>query len=84
MLPDQALLQRFVDRRDEGAFTELLRRHGSMVRATCLRYLGNTPEADDAFQAVFLVLVRKADHILQRDLLGPWLHTVAVARPSGS
>ncbi len=77
VLTDQAA-ERFLEERDEYAFAELVVRHGAMVRATCLRYLGNTPEADDAFQAVFLVLVRKARHIANRDLLGPWLYTVAV------
>jgi RNA polymerase sigma factor (sigma-70 family) len=78
VLTDQALLERFLQERDEDAFAELVSRHGPMVRATCLRHLGNTPEVDDAFQAVFLVLVRKARHIGNRNLLGPWLYTVAV------
>jgi len=78
VLTDQELLERFLHERDEDAFADLVGRHGPMVRATCLRYLGNTPEVDDAFQAVFLVLVRKARHIANRALLGPWLYTVAV------
>jgi RNA polymerase sigma factor (sigma-70 family) len=78
VLTDQALLERFLHQRDEDAFAELVGRHGPMVRATCLRYLGNTPEVDDAFQAVFLVLVRKGRRIAHRHLLGPWLYTVAV------
>ena len=78
VLTDHALLERFLQERDEDAFEELMSRHGPMVRATCLRYLGNTPEVDDAFQAVFLVLVRKATHITNRRLLGPWLYTVTV------
>jgi RNA polymerase sigma factor (sigma-70 family) len=77
VLTDQALLERFLNNRDEDAFAELVGRHGPMVRATCLRHLGDTPEVDDAFQAVFLVLVRKARHIANRNLLGPWLYTVA-------
>jgi RNA polymerase sigma factor (sigma-70 family) len=75
---DAALLERFVADRDEAAFAELVRRHGPMVRATCRRFLGNTPDADDAFQAVFVVLARKAGEVRRRRLLGPWLHTVAV------
>jgi RNA polymerase sigma factor (sigma-70 family) len=78
VLTDHALLERFVKEQDGEAFAELVRRHGTMVRSTCVRHLGNTPDADDAFQAVFLVLVRRAGSIRQRDLLGAWLHTVAV------
>jgi RNA polymerase sigma factor (sigma-70 family) len=75
---DDVLLERFVRDRDEEAFSELVRRHGTMVRATCTRHLGNAPDVDDAFQAVFLVLVRRAGSIARRELLGPWLYTVAV------
>jgi RNA polymerase sigma factor (sigma-70 family) len=78
LLADTALLQRFVAQRDEAAFALLVRRHGPMVRATCRRCLGNTPELDDAFQVVFLVLARKATSVRRRELLGPWLHAVAV------
>lgn len=76
--PDAEVLARFVRSRDEAAFAELVRRHGPMVRATCRRSLGDTPDADDAFQAVFLVLARKAAALRDRTVLGPWLHTVAV------
>src|SRR5262249_54026450 len=76
--PDAELLARFVQRRDESAFAELMRRHGPVVRATCRRALGETPDADDAFQAVFLILARKAATLRNRQLLGPWRHTVAV------
>jgi RNA polymerase sigma factor (sigma-70 family) len=75
---DGALVDRFLHEKDEGAFADLVGRHGPMVRATCRRILGNGPDADDAFQAVFVVLARKAASISRRDLLGPWLHTVAV------
>jgi DNA-directed RNA polymerase specialized sigma24 family protein len=71
VLTDHALLERFVRHDDSEAFAELLNRHGAMVRATCTPHLGNTPDADDAFQAVFLVLVRRAGSIRQRELLGP-------------
>lgn len=76
LLTDAALVSRFVDERDEAAFAELVHRHGPMVRATCRRLLGDSPDVDDAFQAVFVVLARKAGGV--RALLGPWLHTVAV------
>jgi RNA polymerase sigma factor (sigma-70 family) len=75
---DGALLDRILQEKDEGAFADLVGRHGPMVRATCRRILGDGPDADDAFQAVFVVLARKAASISRRDLLGPWLHTVAV------
>jgi RNA polymerase sigma factor (sigma-70 family) len=75
---DEMLVERFVQERDEQAFAELVRRHGPMVRATCRRLLGSAPELDDAFQAAFLVLARKAGTIRLAERLGPWLHTVAV------
>ena len=75
---DRHLLTRFLELGDDDAFAELVRLHGPMVLATCRRCLGNTPDADDAFQAVFVILARKAASVRQRDLLGPWLHAVAV------
>jgi RNA polymerase sigma factor (sigma-70 family) len=75
---DRALLDRFVRQADPEAFEELLHRHAAMVRATCRRHLGDTPDADDAFQVAFLVLVRRASSIRRRDLLGPWLYGVAI------
>ncbi|HEV3144150.1 MAG TPA: sigma-70 family RNA polymerase sigma factor [Gemmataceae bacterium] len=75
---DAELLDRFLRARDEAAFAELVRRLGPMVRATCRRSLGDSPDADDAFQASFLVLARKAGAVRDAALLGPWLHTVAV------
>ncbi len=77
-LPDATLLERFAQQRDEAAFAELVERHGPMVRATCVRVLGRSPDIDDAFQAVFLVLARKVGDISHRQLLGPWLYTVAL------
>src|SRR5262245_54466533 len=76
--PDAECLARFVRSRDEAAFAELVRRHGPMVLATCRRSLGDSPDADDAFQAAFLVLARKAGAVRNAEYLGPWLHTVAV------
>src|SRR5262249_12792484 len=64
-------------RRDDDAFEALVRRHGPMVLGVCRRVVGHDAEADDAFQATFLVLARKANAIAQRDLLANWLYGVA-------
>jgi RNA polymerase sigma factor (sigma-70 family) len=74
---DAHLLARFAEARDEGAFAALLRRHGPMVLAVCRRLLGHHHDAEDAFQATFLVLARKADSVVKPDALGCWLHQVA-------
>lgn len=76
-LPDGRLLQEFIDSRNEAAFEMLLKRHGPMVLGVCRRILGNHHDAEDAFQAVFLVLARKAHSVTPRDLVGNWLHGVA-------
>jgi RNA polymerase sigma factor (sigma-70 family) len=76
-LPDAQLLDRFLDGRDEAAFEALLRRHGPMVWGVCRRLLGNRQDIEDAFQATFLVLVRKAASIQPRGLVGHWLYGVA-------
>jgi RNA polymerase sigma factor (sigma-70 family) len=75
---DAALLQRFVARRDEDAFAALLQRHGPLVLAVCRRALRQRADAEDAFQATFLVLARKAGSIRQQDALAAWLHRVAL------
>jgi RNA polymerase sigma factor (sigma-70 family) len=74
---DGQLLQRFVKSREEAAFALLVERHGPMVRAVCRRVLQNDHDADDAFQATFLVLARKAGAIRKLDSVGSWLYGTA-------
>jgi RNA polymerase sigma factor (sigma-70 family) len=79
-LTDGQLLERFSARRGEEAepaFTALVIRHGPLVFGVCQSLLRNPHDAEDAFQATFLVLARKAGSLRQPDLLGPWLHGVA-------
>lgn len=75
---DIDLLYRFAQQRDESAFEELLHRHAAMVLGVCQRTLGNEVDAEDAFQATFLVLVRKAHAIRPPTRVGNWLHGVAL------
>ena len=75
---DRALLESFLAEGDEAAFEALVARHGPMVRGVCRRLLASPHDADDAFQATFLVLVRKAGRLRDADRLGPWLHGVAL------
>ena len=70
-------VERFGTERDEAAFRALLQRHGPMVLGVCWRVLGDAHAVEDAFQATFLVLVRKASGVLHERALGSWLHTVA-------
>lgn len=75
---DADLLRWFAATRDGAAFAELVRRHGPVVLAACRRGVRNHHDADDAFQAVFLVLAREAGGIRRPELLGNWLYQVAV------
>src|SRR5437016_3507469 len=75
---DADLLTRFNQSRDEAAFAALVHRHGPMVLAVCRRLLSDRHEAEDAFQATFLVLVRKSAALRQPEQLAPWLHKVAL------
>jgi TIGR03009 family protein len=74
---DGQLLEDFLLRREEAAFRALVQRHGAMVLGVCRRVLGDPHDAEDAFQATFLVLVRKAALLRQRDTIGNYLYGVA-------
>ncbi len=74
---DAELLARFAAHREEEAFTALVHRYGPMVLAVCRRIVRDAHAAEDAFQATFLVLARKAGSLTQPELLGPWLYGVA-------
>jgi RNA polymerase sigma factor (sigma-70 family) len=76
-VPDRALVERFAGQRDEAAFEALVRRHGPMVLRLCRRLLRHTQDAEDAFQATFLVLARKAAALRRQEAVGPWLYGVA-------
>src|SRR6185503_9073888 len=76
-LSDAQLLEHFVNRHDEPSFEVLVWRHGAMVLAVCRRILRDAHEAEDAFQAAFLVLARNAASVRERAALGGWLHGVA-------
>lgn len=77
VVPDGDLLTRFLDLADTEALAELVRRHAGMVRGVCRRALGPTADADDAFQATFLVFVRKARTVSPRSQVGNFLYGVA-------
>src|SRR3954447_26418500 len=74
---DAELLNRFAAGRDEAAFEALLRRHGPMVLRVACRVLGSDSDAEDVFQATFLLLARRAGTIRKRDSVASWLHCVA-------
>ena len=74
---DAALLERFVAQRDESAFALLLKRHGPMVLRLARRLLGQEQDAEDIFQATFLLFARKAGLIRKRQSVSSWLYGVA-------
>jgi RNA polymerase sigma-70 factor (ECF subfamily) len=76
-VPDALLLDRFVEQWDQAAFSDLVRRHGPMVLGVCRRIVRDPHVAEDAFQATFLLLVRKARSVRKRASVGPWLYGVA-------
>src|SRR6516164_6843824 len=75
---DGQLLASFIEQEDETAFEALVHRHGPMVFGACLRIVGNHHDAEDAFQATFLVLARKASSVRPRERVANWLHGVAL------
>src|SRR5215469_11153021 len=76
-LTDRQLLERFLADRDETAVEGLVRRYGPLVFGVCHRVLHDTHAAEDAFQATFLVLIRKAPALIYCERLGGWLYRVA-------
>src|SRR5262245_551145 len=76
--PDSELLETFVRCCDEAAFAAIVERHGSLVWGVCRRILAHEQDAEDAFQATFLVLTRRAATISWRDDIGNWLYAVAL------
>src|SRR5262245_41186738 len=75
---DRQLLDRFRKNRDGDAFAELVRRHGPMVLGVCRRTLGDSADAEDAFQLTFLALARRPGAVRRRDTAAPWLYRVAI------
>jgi RNA polymerase sigma factor (sigma-70 family) len=76
-LSDRALLDRYLDDRNDDAFAALVHRHAGLVLGVCQRIVHDGHAAEDCFQAVFLVLATKAGSLKRHDMIGPWLHAVA-------
>lgn len=76
-LDDRQLLEWFLIHREEAAFQALVRRHGPLVLSVCRRILRDPHDAEDAFQATFLVFIRKAASIRNREIVSRWLYRVA-------
>ena len=76
-LSDRQLLERFTSKRDESAFATLVRRHGELVLGVSRRILKHNQDAEDVFQATFLVLARKAASVRWHESVGNWLYEVA-------
>ena len=76
-LSDRRLLDLFIEERDGDAFEVLVARHGPMVLSVCRGILRDPDDAEDAFQATFLVLAQKAKSVVRRGAVGGWLYTVA-------
>jgi len=76
-MTDRRLLQQYASSRSKEAFAQLVHRHAGMVYSTCLRMLGEQSEAEQATQATFLILSRKAQHLATRNSVAGWLYTTA-------
>src|SRR5579871_5375562 len=76
-VPDSQLLDQFLTQQSEAAFATLVKRHGPMVLSVCRRVLQHTEDAEDTFQATFLVLARRAGSIRKQESVSSWLHGVA-------
>src|SRR5439155_26822202 len=74
---DGQLLDQFIEHQDERAFEALVQRHSPMVWGVCRRIVGHHQDAEDAFQATFLVLARRATSIRPRAMVANWLYGVA-------
>src|SRR5262245_37174085 len=75
--PDEQLLSRFIATRDEASFAAIVRRHGPMVLGVCRRLLRHHQDAEDCFQATFIILARRASAVVKRTALASWLYGVA-------